>query len=156
MRLSRLIGVAAAVAALVLVSPQIAGAQVHPATSGSYTNYTVGPTIYQTYWTYESADVVPPANVPSTGVINSVSYSWSYLNYTAGDVYYYALCDHYHCFLLGSGYGGGASGSTTDFAGDDAQTDFAFEFEVVDSTGTAHTITPSYGARDTVDVNYTS
>ncbi len=153
MRLSRWAGLAAVTVALIALSAQSADARSRPDTSGGYTNTVVGPTIYQTNDIYQSTDMVPLTGTPSTGTIGSVSYSWSYLTYPTGYTFYFGLCDHYRCVTLGSSYGGGSSGSTTAFAGDNALTDFAFYFDVYDTT--THTITPCYGARDSINVNYT-
>jgi hypothetical protein len=89
MRFSRWASLTVVILALVVLSPQGASAQVHPASSGAYGNSVTGPAIYQTNLPYQSSDMVPLSGTPSGGTLTTVYYSWSYLTYTAGYRYYY-------------------------------------------------------------------
>lgn len=118
--------------------------------AGSYTVSNIGPTMYQTNLWYSGAEIAPLAGTPTTP-ITSVRYSWAWNNTTSVPPgLLVQLCNSARCVSLPTTF---ASGTTSAFNGDNANTGWRFHF--ASSTSTTYVFNPYfYGGKNQVIANY--
>lgn len=134
----------AAVAVLGLVG--LAAANAAHAGAGSWSNYTNGPTIYQTNWWYYSSYANPPAGLPATAQVNGFGWTLNLSYYPTGT----------QAAIMNSSNAGfwltSISGSQS-INGGAANQPFKFGFYINQST--AHILNPTvYGGGHQIIVNY--
>jgi hypothetical protein len=107
------------------------------AASYEYTLSAVGPTIYQTNFWYNGTLVNSPTGVPSTNVINSISWSFPSYNAPSGVTINYQICDTQRCVSTTA-----LSGNSTSFAGDPGAGN-SFQVNVYAGASTTKVLSPS-------------
>lgn len=136
---------ATVVAACVLALSAIAQNAV--AASGAYGGSAVAPTIYtKNNWVYSQFSIA--GSIPSTAIVNTVYYSWSYASSPAGLLVY--LCNNTgsKCRDVTS-----AGSGSVNFTSDALPANLPLRlYGRVNGTGT---MSPLYGNSSSVTVNYT-
>jgi Flagellar protein FlhE len=138
------------VAAMTLVGLVAAGSGTAQAAESLYGGQVIGPTMYQTNWTYVSNPIQSPAGTPSTGVVTRVNYQFAFNGSTPPGLQV-QLCNLQRCALLPNLP---TNGFTTAFAGDPAVNTWTYKFTSVASTTYVFKPSAYYGGTDLVNVYY--
>jgi hypothetical protein len=134
-----------AIAALALVGFGAVSSDAH-AGAGAWSNYTSGPTIYQTNFWYYSSYANPPGGIPSTAQVNSFGWTLNLSYYPSGT----------QAAIMNSSNAGfwlpSISGSQSINGGSANQ---AFKFGFYINQSTTHQLSPTvYGGGHQIIVNY--